>query len=1159
MIVALVSALATPLVTAGTARADTAPVPPVTVPTVSADALPTVQIDGVVWAQTVVGNKVYATGKFSQARPAGAAAGTNETPRSNILAYDITTGALDTAFAPSLNAQGLAIAASADGTRIFVGGDFTSVDGTARYRIVALDATTGAVVANFPAKADAQVRALTVSGNTLYAGGSFSTASGQARSRLAAFDATTGALLSWAPTVDQSVLALTAVPGKGQVVIGGRFTTLNGATALGSGAVDATTGANLPWAVNQVVKNYGADAGIYSLTTDGDQVYGTGYGYLVNNDPTTKANLENTFAAKATGGDLVWVSGCRGDTYGSAAVNGVLYNVGHAHDCSMIGGLPQTNPWTFQRAMAYNTAPAADGRLNNGGSFGGRPAPELLHWFPTLATGTFTGQTQAAWSVSGSSSYVVLGGEFPKVNGVAQQGLVRFAVTSVAPNKEGPLGYAELKPVLTPLAAGALRVSWQAGYDRDNARLTYEVLRGATLSTSTVIATKVQDSTWWSRPPMAFSDRTAPPGSTQTYRIRVKDALGNTNVSATTTATVPSGAAAASVYADAVSADNPVSYWRLGEGSGTAAYDWASGNDVTLSSDAQRGVTGALTGDGDAATGLTGAATVPGVANTAVPGPQTFSVEAWFQTTSTSGGKIVGFGNSKTGDSSSYDRHLYLTNTGKLTFGVYNGAVRTVTSSASYNDGKWHHVVGTLGQAGMVLYVDGKSIGALSGVTSAQAINGYWRIGGDNLNSWPNKPTSKALKGTVDEVAVYPAALTLDRVAAHYTAGVAPATVNQPPTASFTSSATNLSVAFDASGSSDPDGTVASYAWDFGDSGTDTGAKPTHVYAAAGTYTVKLTVTDDKGATNQTTSSVTVTAAPPANQPPTASFTSSATNLSVAFDASASSDPDGTVASYAWDFGDSGTDTGAKPTHVYAAAGTYSVKLTVTDDKGTTGTQTKSVTVVADQPVAQDAFARTVSSGFGTADVGGTWSVSGTGISSSVSGGAGIVSVPAGRTARLTLGAASATDAEMTHQVSVDAVPTGGGAYLASVVRATSTGAYQARVKITATGAVSLQMMKVVSGTETALGTAVTVSGLTYTAGTKLRVKVRATGSAPTLLQAKVWVDGSPEPATWTVSLSDSTAGLQQAGWVGFSPYLSGTATATITVRYGDLLVKRPA
>jgi len=63
---------------------------------------------------------------------------------------------------------------------------------------------------------------------------------------------------------------------------------------------------------------------------------------------------------------------------------------------------------------------------------------------------TYTGQTQASWSVAGNSQYVVYGGEFPSVNGMQQQGLVRFAVPALAPNKVGPENNAQLEPVVAP-------------------------------------------------------------------------------------------------------------------------------------------------------------------------------------------------------------------------------------------------------------------------------------------------------------------------------------------------------------------------------------------------------------------------------------------------------------------------------------------------------------------------------------------------------------------------------------------------------------------------------------------------------------------------------------------------------------------------------------
>ena len=167
---------------------------------------------------------------------------------------------------------------------------------------------------------------------------------------------------------------------------------------------------------------------------------------------------------------------------------------------------------------------------------------------------------------------------------------------------------------------------------------------------------------------------------------------------------------------------------------------------------------------------------------------------------------------------------------------------------------------------------------------------------------------------------------------------------NQSPTAVFTPSCTDLDCAFDGSTSSDPDGTIASYAWDFGDGTSGSGATPSHAYASAGNYDVTLTVTDDDGATGSTTQQLTVTAA---NQSPTAAFTPSCTDLDCTFDGSASGDPDGTIASYAWDFGDGTSGSGATPSHAYASAGNYDVTLTVTDDDGATGSTTQQVTVMA--------------------------------------------------------------------------------------------------------------------------------------------------------------------------------------------------------------------
>jgi PKD repeat protein len=171
-----------------------------------------------------------------------------------------------------------------------------------------------------------------------------------------------------------------------------------------------------------------------------------------------------------------------------------------------------------------------------------------------------------------------------------------------------------------------------------------------------------------------------------------------------------------------------------------------------------------------------------------------------------------------------------------------------------------------------------------------------------------------------------------------------------PPVAAFTQTCDSLTCNFDASTSSDQDGSVASYAWDFGDGGTGSGVSPSHDFPATGTYPVTLTVTDNEGTPSAPTMvNVSVTRT---NASPTAAYTFSCRYLVCSFDATGSSDSDGTVDSYVWDFGDGGSDTGAVPAdHTFAAEGSYQVTLTVTDNDGAATPITKTVSPVAVKPV----------------------------------------------------------------------------------------------------------------------------------------------------------------------------------------------------------------
>jgi PKD repeat protein len=815
---------------ASPASADTMPpdpTNPASPPTVGADALPTTQIDGVAWAQVVVGNTVYVAGKFTTARPAGAAAGTNTTPRGNLLAYNITTGTLISSFNVPLNAQALAITASPDGSRVYVGGDFTTAAGGNYYRIVAISTATGQVISSFRPIMESQVRALAATNTAVYAGGTFSSVNGIARGYIARINASNGSLdTSWSASADTVVDALAVAPDGTKVYAGGRFKNMNGTARYGLALLTGTNGANLPFPAGAVVRDAGTQAGITALVATSDRVYGSGYVF------GSGGNLEGSFSADPNG-NLLWMEDCHGDTYSIWPLGDALYAAGHPHYCGNVGGFPQTNPWTYHHTIAFSKA--RTGTLTNNGdgayaNFTGQPAPTSLNWFPDYVTGSFTGQGQAAWSIAGNSQYLAVGGEFPFVNGVAQYGLTRYALDSVVRSKVGPNNNTALTPNATSPAAGQARITWTATYDQDNVNLNYKLVRDGNTA-SPVYQTNVV-SRFYQRPAMSFVDNGLAAGSTHSYRVYVTDPDGN-------------------------QISRP-------------------GNTVTI---------------------------------TGTPG-------------------------------------------------------------------------------------------------------------------------------------------------------------NRLPTASFTAVATGPVVAVDGRASSDPDGTIASYAWTFGDGGTASGSTSSHTYAASGTYTIGLTVTDNQGGSGSTTRSVTVTAP-------------------------------------------------------------------------------------AGNALARDTFGRTVSNGWGSADMGGAWTGAGVASAYGVAAGTGQIVDPAGSTKTQTLNGISSTSTDSTVTFTTDLPPTGGGVLVSGIGRLVGTTDYEARALLQPNGAVQLQLLQ----GSTALQL-VNISGLSFAAGQQLTMRVQVFGTSPTTVRAKVWAAAQAEPTAWQASATDSTAALQTSGTIGLRSYLSGTATTTpITVKFDNYAV----
>ena len=166
---------------------------------------------------------------------------------------------------------------------------------------------------------------------------------------------------------------------------------------------------------------------------------------------------------------------------------------------------------------------------------------------------------------------------------------------------------------------------------------------------------------------------------------------------------------------------------------------------------------------------------------------------------------------------------------------------------------------------------------------------------------------------------------------------------NRPPEADFNWHCDQL-VCQLTDATSDPDGTVSAWSWQFGDGNGSDQTNPLHAYVAPGTYTVTLTVSDNGGATAQTSTDIEVSAAPPppSNEPPRAEFEVHCHDRFCSF-GDESRDDDGNVVSWAWDFGDGQSSDQRSPFHFYGDEGHYDVTLTVTDNNGASDSKTHTV------------------------------------------------------------------------------------------------------------------------------------------------------------------------------------------------------------------------
>jgi fibronectin type 3 domain-containing protein len=744
------------------------------------------QANATVWKMAYGAGDIWMVGDFTSLRPPGAALGTGEQPANYFAALRASTGAPDPAVNDTHTFTGQpsgtlplrtgAVAVSPNGSTVYVGGSFTTVDGQSRNHIAAFSTTTGALLPWNPGVGGV-VKAIGVSpdNNTVYIGGAFGkVGKTTVGPNVAAISASTGLALSWGPNlpgVDNTVDALGVSADGSQVVIGGYFSHADGLTqsadgktiynkaAIIGGVTSSTPGALEPMPADVQAVPPGTDSapvnGCYSDVKD--IVISGGAAYIAN-EGTGGGCFDGTWAVNLNDGSLKWVNNCLGATQTLAVVGPFLYKGSHIHNCQWTN--TNNDPDNFPQVTNRH---ASSEYLTNG---------FLGPWYPDVNAGPNLGPR--AMATDGSQLY--MGGDFTTVNHIGQQSIARFTTNNDYPTPK------PATPIAVPGGSGSVNVFAQAPVDLDDPDLTMELFRDGG---STAVATVNVHSLFWRQPVVGFTDSGLTPGTKHTYQV---DAFETNDPGATHS---PKSAASPQVtvnatsgsYASAVQSQNPVGYWRFGEPSGVIAADSSPALDggsynggVTL------GQAGGILGDSNTAAKFDGS-TGYFSSSQQVPSPTTFSVDAWFKTTTTSGGKIIGFGDSQTGDSSNYDKHIYMTNSGQLIFGAWNGHADIIQTSKSYNNGAWHEVIGTQGPSGMTLYVDGVKVGGNSATTN-QSYPGYWRVGEDNLNGWPNQPSSNYFAGTIDDVSVYNTALTPSQVGIQYTA--AGYTLPPPPPQSTT-------------------------------------------------------------------------------------------------------------------------------------------------------------------------------------------------------------------------------------------------------------------------------------------------------------------------------------------------------------------------------------
>jgi PKD repeat protein len=949
-------------------------------------------LDGTVFSIAEVGNTIILGGSFTQVQ---ASTGGPILTRNGIVAFNKDNGTISTSFAPQFNNTVRSVVAAADGQSVYVAGQFGTLNGASVPKVTRLALSNGARVTSFnPGVVNAVIHDMKLSGNRLFIGGEFTSVRGEARTGLAELDPASGGLRPNTNIVIEGthlggntfVHKFDITPDGRTMVVTGNFRTMNGLDRVQVGIVDlaASPAVVTDWQTDMWKPNCYSVFAYYlndlDISPDGSYfVLGSMGGYGSGPPSLCDSVSRWEFSESGAGVTPVWVDYTGGDSvYALESTGDTVYFGGH-------------NRWMNNPFRADALGPGGVAREGIGALSAVSGLP--MAWNPGRDRG------RGVFDLLATSQGLWVGSDTDRIARYLYR--ARIAMFPLAGGTRIPSAAAPKLPV-DVLQSGALSGSldprylfrvngggdtvpsidagpdWVgdttapgSGYRNTGNAASYDAVPSVTSNVPTgtprsVFSTERWDGgdnpeMKWSFPVTAgknvqvriyLSDRcscTSTPGSRvfsmtvdgqmafENYDINAnvghdvgtvltKDIVSDGTVDLEFLHVVENPAVnAVEIFDLDAAAPDPGQADQLHElyFDGTAAS--AAGSPVAgaVSWDSVRGgfvADGAVylaTSTGELQRRSFDGERIGAATDVNLNGLGNFSTEMQSMTgLFYSNGRIYF---TLSGQPNLYMRHF------ELDSGIVGAQQYTVAGPAGGMN--WSSVRG--------MFLAGGKL--------------YWASAAGNLNAldWTETVRSGTVSG--NSTAVSGPALDGANWAAKSliaTPGTPPPPPNQKPVASFNDSCDGLACEFNGSGSSDPDGSVAGYAWSTSDGGSGSGAVLKHTFGEAGTFEVTLTVTDNDGATASVTRNVTVDHKP--NQGPTAAFAESCDFLACTFDAAGSSDPDGTVAGYTWSI-DGGPAAGGQVfTHTFDAAGSYSVTLAVTDNSGATDSVTRTVTVSAD-------------------------------------------------------------------------------------------------------------------------------------------------------------------------------------------------------------------